>query len=137
MNSSLSPDLFVEWAQCELPDSNSSEVMKRANELAEMNRCLDLPFSSSDINSIELRERLNVTEEEHLLNYVVNEFLWTWQPLHIDPLLNQRWRDFDINSMNTYIRALKQVSEYRNTKSLLDLLELDKIKPELLKLIEL
>lgn len=137
MNSSLSSDLFVEWAQCELPDSNSSEVMKRANELAEMNRCLDLPFSSSDINSIELRERLNVTEEEHLLNYVVNEFLWTWQVLHIDPLLNQKWNAKDIDSINTYIKALKQISKLRNTESLIDLLELNKVKPELLKLLEL
>lgn len=136
MRITFSPDLFVEWTQCELPDSKLSEVMKHANELAEVNKC-DLPFNQSDVNWFALKERLNLTGEEQLLNYVVNKFTCTWLKLHVDPYLNQEWKDSDIDSINTYIKALKQVSEYRNTESLIYLLELDKVKPELLKLLDL
>ena len=135
MEITLSPELFIDWAKHELPLGTSLEIMKYANELAEINGA-DLPFHVVHVNLYALNERLNMTEEEMLLSYAMSHFTLIWYILHIEPLLNGKWSNSDVDSLNTYIKALMQLSKYRSVE-LIDLLELDKVKPELLKLLAL
>lgn len=135
MEITLSPELFIDWAKHELPLGTSLEIMKYANELAEINGA-DLPFEIVDVNWYALNERLNMTEGERLVSYVVGHFTLVWYTLHVEPYLKREWSASEVNSLNTYIKALKQLSKYRSVE-LIDLLELDKVKPELLKLLAL